>query len=79
MVATHFSNSDNSQLLSGTGIKDDTDMLPTILVWNQIGDMLGGETGKFACRKNKVKMWELKLKNSAFYRTYIGTLWGYGL
>jgi hypothetical protein len=30
-------------------------LLPMILVRNQIGDMLGGETGKFTCRKNKVK------------------------
>ena len=26
-----------------------------ILVRNQIGDMIGGETGKFTCRKNEVK------------------------
>jgi hypothetical protein len=29
-------------------------LLPVILVRNQIGDMLGGERGKFTCRKNKV-------------------------
>jgi len=30
-------------------------LLPMILVRNEIRDMLGGETGKFTCRKNKVK------------------------
>jgi len=60
MVATHYSHSDNGQLLSGKGIKNDTNVLLMILVRNQIGDMLGGETGKFTCRKNKVKMWDFK-------------------
>jgi len=31
-------------------------VLPMILVQNQIGDMLGRETGKFTRRKNKIKI-----------------------
>ena len=37
------------------------------LVRNQIGDMFGGETGKFTCRKNKVKMQDFEEKNAACY------------
>jgi hypothetical protein len=50
-------------------------MLPVILVRNQIGDMLDGETGKFTCRKNKVKFGTSSKKFRFLYNIYWYNAW----